>query len=310
MDRANLKMKKLKNKLGLFLSFAVLFLGNGQGYASDLQNLLSGQDIPLSMELQNLDKSWRKISISGQFEMADFIKNWSNLFGSASYDNTYYTQGNTITIENQSYLIAYRLPLEPQSMTLVQWMENLSGLDKCQEENFPKKLTGKTQVVLSLLNLNTVGSMNNIIPLDVGQEIAKSEQNYQKILLTCQQEKFASLQAEAKQYVDTMNRAQQAYLLEEEKFATSLDSLGLIEISSETETYSYFIKSGENSVFNYAVSKNENLASYVGGVFSFADGTQEVIVCVAQQLGKETPLPPILEDSRPVCARGTKLLEE
>ncbi|MCP2731723.1 type IV pilin-like G/H family protein, partial [Limnofasciculus baicalensis] len=88
-------------------------------------------------------------------------------------------------------------------------------------------------------------------------------------------------QSEAKQYVGSMNRAQQAYLLENKTFSNNIEKLGL-GIKTETVNYSYSTNTTNKAVFNYGVSKakyrteyilfiprrvKEELNSYIGGVF-------------------------------------------
>ncbi|MEO1391459.1 MAG: type IV pilin-like G/H family protein [Cyanobacteria bacterium J06634_5] len=78
-------------------------------------------------------------------------------------------------------------------------------------------------------------------------------------------------QSEARTYVGSMNRAQQAYYLENNEFADRIDILGL-GISNDTETYDYRVDSTagvEAGVSNIADPDGTNAASvkaYVGGV--------------------------------------------
>ena len=71
-------------------------------------------------------------------------------------------------------------------------------------------------------------------------------------------------QSEAKQYVGSMNRAQQAYFYENNALATSVDALGL-GIKTETNNYKYSLRVTKTASFHYAASKT--LKNYVGGVF-------------------------------------------
>ncbi|MCU0541661.1 MAG: type IV pilin-like G/H family protein [Oscillatoriaceae cyanobacterium Prado104] len=73
-------------------------------------------------------------------------------------------------------------------------------------------------------------------------------------------------QSEAKQYVGSMNKAQQAYFAENPTFATSVDALKL-GIKTETTNYKYSTRATQTAAFNYAVAKDKTLKNYVGGVF-------------------------------------------
>ncbi|TAF32739.1 MAG: hypothetical protein EAZ68_20620, partial [Oscillatoriales cyanobacterium] len=82
-------------------------------------------------------------------------------------------------------------------------------------------------------------------------------------------------ESEAKQYVNSMNRAQQAYYAENVGFTNSVSSLG-IGIKAETANYKYSISTGNKAVFNYGVSQQPNLKSFVGGVFLIGTTTQTI----------------------------------
>lgn len=92
--------------------------------------------------------------------------------------------------------------------------------------------------------------------------------------------------AEAKNNIGALNRAQQAYFLEYQKFSEDLQKLD-VGIKSQTKNYSYSIRATKKAVFNYAVARPDvhklrtkyfgpfwwdskeplKLKSYVGGRF-------------------------------------------
>src|SRR4028119_1366203 len=71
---------------------------------------------------------------------------------------------------------------------------------------------------------------------------------------------------EAKQYVSSMSKGQQAYFAEKNAFSSSVKALG-IGIKTETKVFKYSIRATKKAAFNYAVAKENELKSYVGGVF-------------------------------------------
>ncbi|MEG4007958.1 type IV pilin-like G/H family protein [Microcoleus sp. Pol11C1] len=117
---------------------------------------------------------------------------------------------------------------------------------------------------------------------------------------------------EAKQYVDSMNKGQQAYFEEESAFATSVNVLGL-GIKTETTNFKYSVRATKETAFNYGVSKQKDFKSYVGGVFVIRmkskNGEEQMrtqrILCRADTPGTIPPLPPRLQNSELVCATGT-----
>jgi type IV pilus assembly protein PilA len=125
-------------------------------------------------------------------------------------------------------------------------------------------------------------------------------------------------QSEGKQYLGSMNRAQQAYFADKGKgaFSNSVNDLG-IGIKTQTPNYKYSTISIKNAAFSYAVSSHETkiLTSYVGAVFLVPvspaannDKTTVSILCAANSPGKTQPPNPILENDVPVCAAGTEPL--
>ncbi len=76
-------------------------------------------------------------------------------------------------------------------------------------------------------------------------------------------------ESEAKTYVGTMNRGQQAYYLEEQEFSDTITGLGL-GLDDDTENYNYSISGGgedSTSVTNQAQPEGTTAAfrAYIGG---------------------------------------------
>ncbi len=121
---------------------------------------------------------------------------------------------------------------------------------------------------------------------------------------------------EAKQYVSSMNRAQQAIYAEDGAFSNSVNALGL-GIKTQTTNYNYSTISTKNAAFSYGVSIRETkeLTSYVGAVFlvpvsqaANKEMTTVSILCAANSPGNTQPPAPILQNDLPVCATGTESL--
>lgn len=285
-------------------------------YGRELENIFSGRNIPLSLQLNQLNNSWRKITISGtisvQFEeFINIIKATSGSFLS-NFGNTdiYYTEGKVAQIGNDTYLIAYRAPNSvPQLNPSMMFGYYGDSSDPCSDEFMPKPLTPQTPLSLSLLNLDTVGAFQDIIPVDVSAEIANSVQQYESAIAFCQNTQNQISQDEAMNYVGAMNRGQQAYYLEYSKFSSSLEELYL-GIPMETEHYRYSVVQQNESVLNYAIAKNNSMVSYVGAVFPISspdnnDYTTQAIVCAAETPGSTRPNAPFLENNQAICGSGT-----
>lgn len=107
----------------------------------------------------------------------------------------------------------------------------------------------------------------------------------------------------AKQYVAAMNKAQQAYYIQNTGFTSSVSNLGL-GIKPDTANYQYSINTENKVVFNYAVSNQANLKSFVGGVFLAGNKTQ-TILCLNATPGKIKPPNPMYDGRDLYCAAGT-----
>ncbi|MEG4419923.1 type IV pilin-like G/H family protein [Microcoleus sp. LAD1_D5] len=121
-------------------------------------------------------------------------------------------------------------------------------------------------------------------------------------------------QAEAKHYVATMNRAQQAYFAEKGTYSSSLENLG-IGLKQETQIYSYVITvSGSGmqaQVISTAIPKEDSWKGYVGGVFSIKtkDGLRSIsIICEGNTPSTSRLAPPTLVGGQPQCVSGSTQL--
>jgi len=124
--------------------------------------------------------------------------------------------------------------------------------------------------------------------------------------------------AEAKQNVGAMNRAQQAYYLDNKAFSNSLQSLGL-GIRTPTKNYEYSTRVTKTAAFSYGISRQgtKDIKSYVGGVFVVPatnldpkadkkEMTTVGIVCEAISPGNTRPTAPTLQKGVPTCGSDTK----
>jgi len=117
--------------------------------------------------------------------------------------------------------------------------------------------------------------------------------------------------SEAKQYVSSLNKGQQAKYAEDGAFSNSFNALGL-GIKTQTTNYNYSIIATKNAAFSYGVARSNNLTSYVGAVFlvpvsqaANKEKTTVSILCAANSPGNTQPPDPILQNGNPVCAAGS-----
>ncbi|MEG4117708.1 type IV pilin-like G/H family protein [Microcoleus sp. N9_B4] len=120
---------------------------------------------------------------------------------------------------------------------------------------------------------------------------------------------------EAKQYVSSMNKGQQAYFAEKNAFSSSVYALGL-GIKTETTHFKYSIRATKKAALNYGVAKEKELKSYVGGVFlvpaknfepnaAKEERTTTSILCEADFSGTIKPAEPTYKNGKIACGQGT-----
>lgn len=309
-------MKPIERKR-LGLSGLAMLWGMGAWAIPVHANPLQGANPPTTIAFKKLDRSWRKLAIGGQFEMGDLLKSWSGFFGTPSYDNVYYTKGDLVTLGSETYLVAYRVPLQGEPVNVMGLASAILGGGKTCET--VATLTPETSLSLALLNLKTIGSLNDIQPIDVNAEIAQSQDRAQKQKESCdaaqaQEEKNEEERSgEAPDVLDSFNRAQQDYFLKNGRFATTLGDLDLNQ-PEETDAYIYRLETGKDAVYHRAIAKNNNDYSYVGGVFVYQDPqtkkrSTETILCEADEAGKPLPALPTLEGSTRACGEDSYVYE-
>ncbi|NEP14996.1 MAG: general secretion pathway protein GspH [Symploca sp. SIO2C1] len=144
-------------------------------------------------------------------------------------------------------------------------------------------------------------------------------------------------QSEAKTYVGSIIRGQQAYFLEKNTFANTIEPLGL-GIKTQTENYTYSTRATDKSAFIYGIPLSDKyiykkkyfglfskkvkgkLDSYIGAVFIIpatevspngaADELAIIsILCKATVPGTSKLAEPTYIDGKLACSEGTSELE-
>jgi Tfp pilus assembly protein PilE len=117
-------------------------------------------------------------------------------------------------------------------------------------------------------------------------------------------------QSEAKTYIGSMNRAQQAMFIEKEYFSSSIADLGL-GMKSETSNYNYNILNADTSqAIATATAKENDLKSYTGVVFKVRktgedSDTTIIATCETNSSSKTPPTTPQLVGEDILCPAGS-----
>lgn len=142
--------------------------------AADFTELISGKNLPLTLKLKNLDNKWRRLTVSNQSETS----NWLEIFGAISgalQTGTYYTKGQTVTADSETYFVVYRLQSTQKDLRALVQSDSSTKFT-------PAVLTPETTITLSLLNLRTVNGLNDLVPFNLQQEIEASRQIRESLL--------------------------------------------------------------------------------------------------------------------------------
>ena len=115
-------------------------------------------------------------------------------------------------------------------------------------------------------------------------------------------------ESEAKQFVGSMNKAQQVYYAEKAGFTSSVSNLLVylgLQVKPDAANYSYSIGMvNKAAVFNYGVSKQANLKSFVGGVF-LRENTTQKILCQTNAATTTKPANPTNNNGTLACGANT-----
>jgi hypothetical protein len=147
---------------------------------SDLAQLLSGQRFPLQVRLKDLNGDWRRVTLRGNGSITGNVSvnisgssenavSQNNLTGSLGGGQSYVTQGQTVSAQGQTYLIAYHLPLAGLDLSLL--------LQAVATKTPPTgaALTPESALSLSLLDVRAIGSLEDVTPFDLKRELSQSE---------------------------------------------------------------------------------------------------------------------------------------
>ncbi|MGK7889457.1 MAG: WG repeat-containing protein, partial [Leptolyngbyaceae cyanobacterium] len=117
-----------------------------------------------------------------------------------------------------------------------------------------------------------------------------------------------AMQSEARSYIGSMNRGQQAYYLELRRFSSSLRDLG-VGIQDETENYIYSVDEvTPNQALMTATAKKPWLQSYVGIARATRQArgwTTSVVICQTEQPSMNPPTSAPSGQGDPQCPPGT-----
>jgi hypothetical protein len=148
----------------LLVIVAAILVWAQPGRAADLREVLSGKSFPLTMQLKDLNDQWWHVKVGSAADAGNIAQVYATMFGSGG--GAYFTQGTTVNLSGETFLIGYKTKQKPF---------NMAQLMRASEPPAAEKLTPETQLALSLLNLKAVSSLDDMRPFNLDQEIAESQ---------------------------------------------------------------------------------------------------------------------------------------
>jgi len=173
---------------------------------ASLQDILSGKSSPVALHLRELTPDWSRVTVgttggNGLGDMmsqlgplmamgaaggkgggaedaagAAFLSSMLGGGGGNSGQQVYYTKGATTTIGSETFLVAYRyVKPEPNFMELMMQPQQAGKEPDLSKLAVSGKMTADSVLTLSLLNVKSISSLNDIRPFDMAREIAESE---------------------------------------------------------------------------------------------------------------------------------------
>ncbi len=149
----------------LVLPLAGILAGPAAAQETAMNQILSGRNTPLSISPQDLNSDFRRMVVNDQSEMSNIQMLFLGAQTGVEF-NLYFTKGETVSIGGETYLIAYRpqTRIDPQIFN-----GHRRGNDDTPVP--PQKLRPKDKLALSLLNLRTASSLNDIRPFNAKLDI-------------------------------------------------------------------------------------------------------------------------------------------
>ena len=142
----------------LFLAMTVAFTARAE---TNFKDLFTGKTAPLALKLKDLTADWRRFNTGGDAASpANISRAYAAMLGGGS--GGYYSRGETISADGETYLVAYRLQTKPLDMTVM-----MRG-----QPPAPEKPTPDSALTLCLLHLRTLDSFTDIRPFDLELELA------------------------------------------------------------------------------------------------------------------------------------------
>jgi hypothetical protein len=172
----------MKSSLVFLAALALICPARSQtATQSSLRDLVAGKVAPLMLRAKDLNAEYALLRCSGlaASDAALLIKQASQ---GPFTQPVYYTQGNTVQLENGTYLLAYALDeTVTPTATPEEEFEDAAPI-KVQD----RKLRPKDQLLLCLLDVNTLGNLTELKPFEAETHMESEAERHRAVAQTLQ----------------------------------------------------------------------------------------------------------------------------
>jgi prepilin-type processing-associated H-X9-DG protein len=134
----------------------------------ELAEVLSGNTIPLTLKLKDLDASWRKFNLESATTPAGTPAGaYLALLTGGGAAGGYFTRGQIVRPDGEAFLVAYRLATKPIDLQAM-----LRGGMRPDQLPKPEPPTAETELRLALIHLPSIGHLTDLQPFDLAVELA------------------------------------------------------------------------------------------------------------------------------------------
>jgi hypothetical protein len=168
--------------LAIGLAFlATLLAAPARAQQEQIAGIFSGTVAPVTMTFKEITEDWKRFTLgssgsgSGLESMITMAMQAHAGEGAALFSalNAYYTRGQTVTMGEETYLIAYRLFRPGSDMLLnTMFMRVMGEVDDEESDEDSMLITEDSPLHLCLLNIKAAGHFLDITPAEPQREVA------------------------------------------------------------------------------------------------------------------------------------------
>jgi hypothetical protein len=132
------------------------------GQSADFTEILSGRVAPLTLKMRDLTGDWRRVQVVQGARTDEMARLSAAIYGGVTAQD-FYTQGRTVSVAGETWLVAYRV--EPRHVELA-----VKALMERGELTVPELPTPDTPLWLALMPVRALAGLVDVRPFDLERE--------------------------------------------------------------------------------------------------------------------------------------------